>query len=494
MFWSPDSKFLGFTARDAIHRIGVDGGPPVPITTVERYAGAQWTADGAILYGRTLGGMMKVPASGGPLIAVTELDPTRDETGHIAPVMLPDGRRFLYVRVSRNPQQSGVFAGSLDTAPGSQSTKPLLPFRTLPLISHSPDGVVHALFVRDGTLLAQKLDLASMTLSEPATVIAEEVGNGLGSTPIVSAAGGTIAFRPPDAPGGGTPTWFDRDGRRLGPAFAKAVPRLQLPQLSPDGTRLAAIVGRNLWVYPLDGRPPIRLTMDGSLSPLWTPDGQSIVYERYGAVNGLHVIAADGSSSVPRPLGPPGHLHAHGVLPNGRGVLAALESPESPGMWSLVEVPWSGSEAPVQVGDIVLRTPAVGAALSPDGRWLAYIANTTGNAELWVRRYPTLDAAVRISPNGATEPVWSKDGRELSYFEGDRLMRVRVGPEANGRLSFAPPVVVVVQTSFLRAPQPPSFDVTADGRLLLLERLPDAAPAPIEVIINWDHAARRTSQ
>ena len=68
------------------------------------------------------------------------------------------------------------------------------------------------------------------------------------------------------------------------------------------------------------------------------------------------------------------------------------------------------------------------AALSPDGRWLAYIANTTGSAELWVRRYPTLDAAVRISPNGATEPVWAKNGRELFYLEDDKLMRVRVGP------------------------------------------------------------------
>src|SRR6187397_198421 len=82
-----------------------------------------------------------------------------------------------------------------------------------------------------------------------------------------------------------------------------------------------------------------------------------------------------------------------------------------------------------RLGDIVMPTPYASAALSPDGRWLAYIADTTGSAELWVRRYPTLDAAVRISANGAVEPVWAKDGRELLYLEGEKLMRVRVGPD-----------------------------------------------------------------
>lgn len=113
-------------------------------------------------------------------------------------------------------------------------------------------------------------------------------------------------------------------------------------------------------------------------------------------------------------------------------------------------MPWSGNDAPARVGDIVQQTPDVDGALSPDGRWLAYLANTTGNVELWARRYPALDAAIRISPNGATEPVWSKDGRELFYFQGDRLMRVHVGPETNGRLSFAPPVAMVVEQPIVR--------------------------------------------
>ena len=250
--------------------------------------------------------------------------------------------------------------------------------------------------------------------------------------------------------------------------------------------------GGSLWIYPLDGRPLVRLISGNILSPRWTPDGQSIVYERFGAVAGLHAIAADGSSSVPRAVGPPGHFHAHGFVDGGRGVLALFEPPGSGGSWRLVRMASSETEAPTRIGDLVLPVGSASTALSPDGRWLAYIADTTGNAELWVRRYPALDGAVRLSPNGAAEPVWAKDGRELFYLEGDKLMRVRVGPD-RGRFAYQAPVMVL-EKSFVRASQPPSFDIAADGWLLMLDRVPAGPSAPIEVIVNWrERVTSRTS-
>jgi hypothetical protein len=123
--------------------------------------------------------------------------------------------------------------------------------------------------------------------------------------------------------------------------------------------------------------------------------------------------------------------------------------PGSRGSWSLVQVPWSGTGAPTRLGDVVLPDWSASAALSPDGRWLAYIGNTTGSAELWVRRYPTLDGAVRISPNDAAEPVWAKDGRELFYLEDDKLMSVRVGPDTKARFACEAPVMLM-EKSFMR--------------------------------------------
>ena len=489
MFWSPDARFIGFVVDGAIHRIAVDGTPRQLITPVEDYAGGEWTSDGTILYGRIRGGLMKVPASGGAPVAVTELDAARDETGHTSPVLVPDGRRFLYLRISRNPEQTAVFVGSLDAAPAAQSSRPALPLPRRPLLSRSPGGGVHLVFVRDGTLMAQQLDTSSMTLSGPASVIAGNTTGEPANYQQVSVAGNTIAFRAPDPPPGGVPIWFDRDGRGAGPVFSTPMPPVFYPQISPDGTRLAATVNDSLWVYPLDQRPPVRLTGGGSLSPLWSPDGQSIVYERYGTVAGLHAIAADGSGSVPRAVSPPGHFHAHGFIAGGRSLLTVFKPPGSARSWLLMHVALSGTEAPARLGDIVLPDRFASTALSPEGRWLAYITDTTGSAELWVRRYPALDGAVRISPNGAAEPVWAKNGRELFYLEDDKLMRVRVDPDTQGRFAYEAPVMLV-EKSFMRAPQSPSFDVTADGRLLMLGRLPAVPSAPIEVIVNWRSGLR----
>ena len=318
-----------------------------------------------------------------------------------------------------------------------------------------------------------------MTLSGSASVIAERV-----AFPQVSVAGDTVAFRAPGPPAGGVPTWFARDGRSAGPVFATPMPPVAYPQISPDGTRLAAVSGGALWVYPLDGRPPVRLTSGNILSPRWTPDGQFIVYERFGSVAGLYSIAADGSSSVPRAVSPSGHYHAHGFVDGGRGLLAIFLPPGSGGTWQLVRMASSGTGAPARLGEIVLPDGAASAALSPDGRWLAYTTDTTGSAELWVRRYPTLDAAVRVSPNGAVDPVWAKDGRELFYLEGDKLMSVPVRPDARARFAYQAPVMVL-EKSFIRVGQEPSYDAAADGRLLMLSRVPAGPPVPIEVIVNW---------
>ena len=490
MFWSPDARFIGFVVDGAIHRIAVDGTPRQLITPVEDYAGGEWTPDGTILYGRIRGGLMKVPASGGAPVAVTELDAARDETGHTSPVLLPDGRRFLYLRISRNPEQTAVFVGSLDAAPAAQSSRPVLPLPRRPLLSRSPDGGVHLVFVRDGTLMAQELDTSSMTLSGPASVIAGSTTGEPANYQQVSVAGSTIAFRAPDPPPGGVPIWFERDGRRASPVFSTPMPPMFYPQISPDGTRLAATTDDSLWVYPLDRRPPVRLTSGRSLSPRWSPDGQTIVYEQYGSVQGLYAIAADGSSAVPHPVSPSGHFHAHGFIDGGHGLLTVFKPPGSAGPWLLMQVGLSGTEAPARLGDVLLPDRFAGAALSPDGRWLAYITDTTGSPELWVRRYPTLDAAVRISPNGAAEPVWAKNGRELFYLEGDKLMRVRVDADTKARFAYEPPVMLV-EKSFMRAPQEPSFDMAADGRLLMLGRVPAGPSSPIEVIVNWrGHAAR----
>ena len=136
------------------------------------------------------------------------------------------------------------------------------------------------------------------------------------------------------------------------------------------------------------------------------------------------------------------------------------------------------TDAPVEV----LAMGGIAAAVSPDGRWVAYDADTTGRSEIWVRPLTAAGVAARISPNGGRESVWSRDGRELFYLEGSNLMAVAV--TGGAELDFKPPVKLFDAGTFVADKQPPSFDVTADGRFVALAT-EDAPDIPLSVIVNW---------
>ena len=131
-------------------------------------------------------------------------------------------------------------------------------------------------------------------------------------------------------------------------------------------------------------------------------------------------------------------------------------------------------------------------ALSPNGRWLAYVSDRTGRAEIWVQGYPD-GVAVRVSTNGGYEPMWSADGRELYYLQGNALMAVAV--ETEGEFAFEAPVQLFTGRYFV-APGAlaSSYDVARDGRFLMIEP-PGAstatAPASIVVVENWTEELKR---
>jgi serine/threonine-protein kinase len=222
---------------------------------------------------------------------------------------------------------------------------------------------------------------------------------------------------------------------------------------------------------------------------LWTPDGQRLVIERGGTTgSSLFVLPADGSGT-PQAISPVGHFHPAGWSGDGEELVAGR-----------VATPGTGDDIvrwPVAKPDVVqpvVETPAAegirGAMLSPDGRWLAYASDQTGQQEIWLRPYPGPGAAVRISPNGGVEPVWARSGREFYYLEGTRLMAVAV--TAGDRFNFSPPTLLF-DNNFLQSSQPPSYDVTADGRFLIIKPIGDTevAPSQIVVIQNWTEELKR---
>ena len=124
-----------------------------------------------------------------------------------------------------------------------------------------------------------------------------------------------------------------------------------------------------------------------------------------------------------------------------------------------------------------------GASLSPDHRWLAYTSDTTGALEVWVQPFPGPGSPVRVSPRGGIEPLWARNGQELYYLEGTKMMAVPI--ETKPEFNFKPPSMLF-DYSYRRNDQPPTYDVGTDGRFLLIKPSADGPqPTALWVITNW---------
>jgi serine/threonine protein kinase len=481
VFWSPDSRSIAFTFDGKLRRIGVADEHARTICDVprsERFGGGTWSPDGVILFGGLGYELFRVSAEGGVPTAVTALEKGND-LGHVGPVFLPDGQHFLYFRHATRAEDRAIYLGSIDTTPLSQRARRLVAAESRPMFAAN-GGREYLVFLRAGTLFAQPFDSRVMTTAGDVFAVAENVGLDLAFAAAAAVAGdGTLAYRP-DADVKGSLISLDRSGGETGVVAADVV-RPQYPRISPDGNRVALVVNDELWEYDLRGRPPMKLaTGDKALSPLWTRDGKSLVYESNGAAS-LRVIAAEAGASS-RPAAPDLHLHPHGWSPDGKELIAMHLGNSETGA-DIVRLLPDPSAAVIDVVKTKAREGFEGASVSLDGRWLAYTSDTTGALELWVRPLSGPGSPVRISPRGGIEPVWARNGRELFYLEGTTMMSVTF--DAGQAFDFKPPVVLF-DYEYRQPSQPPTYDVGVDGRFLVLKYSAIApAPTAISVITNW---------
>ena len=479
LFWSPDSRFVGFADGRTLRRVDVVTGAVEPVCDTPVFNGGAWNRDDVVLFGGR-DGIMQVAAGGGTPTPLTTVDGARGEITHAAPWFLPDDRHFLYLRASLDSSTGGIYIGRVGVEPAAQQATRLLATERPAVYAPSRDSTTGRLFFMQGSrLLAQPFDDARLELAGDPTVVAEDVGSyDVRWRSFSASRTGIVAWR--DAPSAYSVLWLDAAGRELEPGRIRGLDDPRHPRLSPDGGRLALVVAGDLWVFDLQGdRPPIRLTFDESSdaigSPLWTPDGAAIVYEGDGS---LYRVSADGGSP-PEPIGPAGHFHALAWSPGGDLIGVAISGESG----DLVEFSLSPAAEP----RALVRTAAnegTAAALSPDGQWLAYTSDATGQREIWVRGYPEPGAPVRVSHDGGAEPMWASDGRTLYYLDGQTVMAATVATSAGFEIE-AP--VRRFAGDFRIYERPPSYDVDADGRFVTTRS--DADPS-ISVLLNWPAALR----
>jgi Tol biopolymer transport system component len=482
-FWSPDSRFIAFTAGNSLKKIAVSGGPAQTITASPSNGGGTWNRDGVILFGAGPGSsILRVPSTGGSATPVTSLDPSGQQLGHDWPSFLPDERHFLYLAVGANPEKTGIYVGSLD----SKETKLVLNANSSPL--YSPPG--YLLFVRGGTLLAQPFDADRLELKGDAIPIAEGVqfNPTNGKAAVAVSRNGVLAYRLVPTNAQLSLVWVDRKGAEQ--PLAAPPHAYRNPRLSPDGQRVAVTIdelGSQEWLWDIGRSTLTRLTFEGRYNggTAWTPDGKRITFgsDRAGPRN-LFWQLADGSGGAER-LTTSDRVHvASSWSPDGQ-TLAFEQAGGASGFDVWIFHLGERKAEPflqTQFNEIAPR-------FSPDGRWLAYASDESGRYEVYVQPYPGPGGKWQISTEGGTEPVWVRNG-ELFYRNGEKVMVVET---TTGPSFSAGNPKVLFEGRYATYQSLPGYDVTADGQRFLFTKAGEQAQSEISVVLNWTEELKQNA-
>ncbi len=490
-FWSPDSRSIGFFADGALKRLDVGGGAPQTVASAPNGAGGTWNAAGVILFApdRIGSPLMRVSATGGAARAVTTL---MAELGHDSPFFLPDGHHFLFF--ARAPSDTGeIYLGDLNKGAPTRLTNTESP------AGYLPTGWM--LWIRDGVLVAQRLNVGKAALTGAPVTLATDLPAGEGVNSASVSATGLVAYRA-GAVDQTQLTWFDRSGAARG-SVDQPDGSLSVPRVAPDGRRVVVTritaQGENLWV--LDGARMSRLTFGAhrDFSPLWSPDGTRIVFssERSGGF-GLYQKLVNGAVGDEQLLVTSGQqMFPQSWSLDGRFLLYMSFDPQTDeDLWVL---PMRGDHTP----SVFLKTPfrEIWGAFSPDGRWVAYQSNQSGRFEIYVHpfrppgaKHTDSDSAAvqwQVSTAGGVFPTWRPDGKEIYYIDPSGAMMAAPITVSGATFAAGTPVKLF-QTRIvgggLAAQRGRQYDVAPDGRFLI-NTVAESAAAPITLIQNWSPAA-----
>jgi Tol biopolymer transport system component/predicted Ser/Thr protein kinase len=497
-FWSPDGRFLAFFAGGKLKKIDASGGTAQVLADAPEGRGGSWSLQGGILFAaETTGPLLRLPAEGGQPSPATTLDKSHKEFSHRFPSFFPDGRRFFYwVEAGGSPEDLITGRAEREIQVGSLDAKGVLArFRpgTDSSVAYALPG--YLLFVRQHLLFAQPFDARTLRLHGEAQTVTEEVASSVGSgmpygTPGFSVSrNGILAYRTADRSESRL-SWFDRSGRRLGIVGPSGFYRSH--RLSPDGTRIAATrvdpqrETNDIWILEVDRDSSLRLTFDPSddSMPVWSPDGSRIAFDSARKPAAIYQKLSSGAGSEERisqeKLRFPLDWSSDGQL-----LVFQYSFPATRGNIGLL--PLSGNGKPREL--IATAADEVQAQLSPDGRWIAYCSDESGQYEVYVRPFPSSEGRWQVSVAGGYEPRWRRDGKEIFYLAADRkLMAVPV--QAAGSTPQAGTVTALFETpvrGFLQGWENSNrYDVTADGQRFLINVPTEGfASAPMVVVLNW---------
>ena len=471
-FWSPDGSSIGFFANGVLKRLDLASGFVRTVASAPNPRRGAWNAGGLILFGASAGPLKIVAADGGAVREATTLMP--GQSSHRFPQFLPDGRHFLFLALGAQ-DAAGVYLGSLDDKAVTRLFDGDAAFAFLP-----PS---HLLFIRQGALWAQKLNVASAKmegdmLPVAPRALAHSQINGYGA--LSASTAGSIAYR--TAGERRQLIWLDRTGREAGVLGPSDDAQLGIPRLSPDGRVIAVArtVSGNTDVWIVDavrgGRRRLTFGPGVDAFTAFSPDGSLIAYmsDPGNTLSDLYERRTDGTGAETVTLATPENETPADWSPDGRYLLYRGESAKTDyDLWAL---PRFGDRKPFPVAQTTFEEDD--GRFAPDGRWIAFQSNETGQNEIYVQPFPGPGPKIQVSVGGGRSPRWPRASRELFYLGPEnRVMAVSITARGSTISGDAP-------RGLLNLHEGDSYDVAPDGQRFLVNRVVGDV-SPVTIVLNW---------
>ena len=471
-FFSPDGNWIGLFAAGKLKKASVERGSPLTIANVSGARGASWGRDEHIVFVPGLNaGLWRVSADGGTPEQLTQPDFGENGYAHVWPQHLPDGRHVLFtVWDSKTPRVLDLETGRTNKAragnPGGD-------------MYLSSGHLIYADYLGSGSLLAAPFDIQELAVNGSAIPVLDDVRNFQSGSarPFIAVSQTGTAVYVTHKIGEAALMWVDRDGDITPIQSSERV--FAGVRLSPDGNMAVFHDEQgNLWSLDIR-RASVDMLAGDTLHasrPIWHPDGERVTASSNDAGSwDLYEIDVAERGEPRALLVRDFDQFAASWSGNGQ-LLAYTESHPQTGsdIWVL-----PSEEEPVPV----LQTGAneTSPRFSPDGRFLAYLSDESGQLQVYLRSYPE-GKVLGISIEGGEEPVWSRDGRELFFRQGDQLLAVTLTTEPELAVS-APAVLFEMPFDRSGTGTHAYYDVSPDGQRFLV--VSERPTTEFKVIQNW---------
>jgi Tol biopolymer transport system component len=489
-FWSPDGAYVGFFANGKLQKMAVSGGTPQILATALAGRGGSWGNKGVIIYAADAQSpLQRINADGTGMAPATLGIRTKDDQSHRWPMFLPDGDHFMFwagnFANAKDDRLSGIYASSLE---GKD--------RKLVLLCHSNFGFdAHNLYYADEQrqLVSMAFDASTATVSGSPAVVANAVGFQPSTYWSAFAVGqnGTLIYNTEIGAAQSALTWIDRAGKELGRIGNPAV--MDNPTLSPDGSRVAVDISDekannvDIWIVSTTGAGNSRFTFDPAeeVAAVWSRDGKTLAYR---------IAYADGPSLLLKP--------ATGLERERRRFTVPSRSMDDliPNSWSLDDQQILFTHQ-VTSGEYLELIPVAGGnptrflagkgsesngQISPDGKWVAYASDESGNWEIYVTSFPGAAGKWQVSRGGGTEPRWRGDGKEIFYIApSGMLMSVPVNGESIFATGTPEPLFQIRGRAPISSTDVFTYDVAKDGKRFLVNRyVKPEHVEPLSILVN----------